>query len=145
MAAGIILTSQITGYPNLPLGIMDAVKSALLAAGFSPNIAVSPNGISVSDVTTALNAFNSYSGSASELQFWKTKQQAALDAVFDANFDLAKFIRGGTITTITATNIGTFLATITNNYRTLRANIAAAASVAAVQAININSGWPSNP
>ena len=145
MAAGIIQTSQITGYPNLPLGIIDAVKAALVTAGFSPSIAISPSGISVSDITTALNAFNSYTGSASELQFWKNKQQAALDALFDANFDLSKFIRGGTITTITATNVGTFLATITNNYRTLRTNIAAATTVALVQAININSGWPSNP
>ena len=61
------------------------------------------------------------------------------------NFDLAKFIRGGTATGITAAQVGTFLATITNNYRTLRASIANAANVAAVNAVNIAAGWPANP
>jgi hypothetical protein len=75
----------------------------------------------------------------------RTQKQTALDALFDANFDLAKFIRGGTATTITAANVGTFLATITNNYRSLRAQIAAASTLATLNAININSGWPSNP
>jgi len=145
MAAGTILTSQITGYPNLPQGVFPAVQAALVAAGFSGSVSVAPDGIHVSDVATALNAFNSYSGSAAELQYWQTAQQAALDTLFNANFDLAKFIRAGTATNVVAAGVGTFLATITNNYRSLRAQIAAATSVAQVQAININSGWPSNP
>jgi hypothetical protein len=71
--------------------------------------------------------------------------QATLDALFTANFDLAAFIRGGSAVGITATQVGTFLATIANNYRGLRASIAAASTVAAVQAINVAGGWPGNP
>lgn len=76
---------------------------------------------------------------------YRAAKQAQLDALFDAKFDLAKFIRAGTATAVTAANIGTFLAQITNNYRTLRASIAGAASVSAVNAIDATSGWPSNP
>jgi len=78
----------------------------------------------------------------SEGQAWL---QAQLDDLLDNHFDLPKFIRAGTSTTVTATNVGTFLATIVDNYRTLRAQIAAATSFAQLNAININSGWPSNP
>lgn len=76
---------------------------------------------------------------------YQAAKQAQLDALFDIKFDLAKFIRAGTATTVTAANVGTFLSQITNNYRTLRASIAAAASVAAVNAIDVTAGWPSNP
>lgn len=75
----------------------------------------------------------------------QTDLQTQLDNLLDNNFDLVKFIRAGTSTTVTATNVGTFLATICDNYRTLRASIAAASTWAALNAININSGWPSNP
>lgn len=78
----------------------------------------------------------------SECQAWL---QSQLDALLDNNFDLKAFIRAGTATSITGTNVGTFLATICNNYRTLRASIAAATTVAQLNAININAGWPSNP
>lgn len=97
------------------------------------------------DPVAVQNWLNAYHGSSFELASAKAAKQALLDAEFDANFDLAKFIRAGTATNITAANVGTFLATITNNYRSLRAQIAAASTVAAVQAINIASGWPSNP
>jgi len=79
------------------------------------------------------------------LAFFQAQYQAKLDAFFDANFDLKAFIRAGSSTTVTGTNVGNFLATITNNYRTLRAQITAATTVAQVQAVNINSGWPANP
>lgn len=79
------------------------------------------------------------------IAFLRAQKQGALDAFFDANFDLKAFIRAGSAATVTAANVGTFLATITNNYRALRASIAAAADAATVNAININSGWPSNP
>jgi hypothetical protein len=75
----------------------------------------------------------------------QTAVQAQLDSAFNAKFDLAAFIRAGTVTTVTAAGVGTFLATITNNYRTLRAAIAAAPTIAALTAININAGWPANP
>jgi len=79
------------------------------------------------------------------LAWWKTYWQLQLDTLLDNNFDLKAFIRAGNSTSVTGTQVGNFLATITDNYRSLRASIAAAASVAAVQAININNGWPSNP
>lgn len=78
----------------------------------------------------------------SEGQAWL---QFQLDTLLDNNFDLKAFIRAGTSTTVTGTNVGTFLATICNNYRSLRAQIAAATTFTQLNAININSGWPSNP
>src|SRR5579859_7126010 len=53
-----------------------------------------------------------------EGQAW---MQVQLDLLLDNNFDLKQFIRAGQLTTVTATNVGTFLATICDNYRTLRA------------------------
>jgi hypothetical protein len=139
MAAGIIAVNTIPGWPNPADGLTTAARSAGITWSFEPD------GLHVSDVAASNALISSYSGSAAQLAYSKTQKQIALDALFDANFDLAKFIRGGTSTAITAANVGTFLAAITNNYRSLRANIAAAASVSAVLAININSGWPSNP
>lgn len=79
------------------------------------------------------------------LAYWQAQKQAQLDAFYAANINLDAFIRGGTVTGVTATQVGTFLAQIVNNYRTLRASIAAAASISAVNAVNVQSGWPSNP
>ena len=139
MASGIIDVTTLPGWPSPLAGLADSAA----AAGISWTIR--PDGLHVSDVDAANALISTYSGSAAQLAWIKAQKQAALDAAFDTNFDLAKFIRGGTATTITATNVGNFLATITNNYRALRASIASAATVAAVNAININSGWPSNP
>jgi hypothetical protein len=75
----------------------------------------------------------------------KILKQQALDSLFDARFDLTAFIREGTATNVTANNVGSFLAAITNNYRTLRAQIAAAASISVLNAIDITAGWPNNP
>ena len=126
-----------------PSPVAPGLKEAIEAAGHS---AVSERGGWEVDNLIAVQAIiSTYSGSSAELAWWKAQHQEALDALFDANFDLAKFIRVGTATGITATNVGNFLATITNNYRTLRANIAAAKTVADVQAIIITSGWPANP
>lgn len=108
-------------------------------------VAQAPEGWLVDDAAAFLTFVSAYSGSATELSWSKTQKQTALDTLFDANFDLAKFIRAGTLTTVTAAQFGTFLATITNNYRSLRAQIATASTVAAVNAINVSSGWPSNP
>jgi hypothetical protein len=80
-----------------------------------------------------------------ELATHKATKQAALDTLFSANFDLASFIRSGTNAAVTAAQVGTFLATITNNYRTLKASIANAATAAAADAIVVTGGWPANP
>jgi hypothetical protein len=79
------------------------------------------------------------------LSQWQAIWQSNLDIFLDQFMNLNAFIRAGTLTNVTGTQVGNFLATICNNYRTLRASIAAAATPAAVQAININSGWPANP
>ena len=139
-------TIPYSAFPSpIPAGLFEAVETALSAAGFVPRCDRAPDGLHVSDMGTATTALSNYAGSAAQLAFVKTQKQTALDAVFDANFDLSKFIRGGASTNITAANVGTFLATITNNYRSLRASISGAANVSAVNAININSGWPANP
>lgn len=138
MTKGIIPLTNIPGWPTPSSGILTQLSAVT-------SYCISPDGLEVGDITAAQNFLSSYVGSATEFSFNQTLKQAALDALFDSHFDLAKFIRGGTITTITAANVGTFLATIANNYRSLRAQIAAASSVAALNAININAGWPSNP
>lgn len=79
------------------------------------------------------------------LETARAAKQTALDALLDNNFDLKAFIRAGSSTTVTGTNVGNFLATICDNYRSLRSQIAAAANLTALNSININSGWPSNP
>lgn len=128
---------------NIPLPLLSGFSETCEAAGI--HLEIGPDGVYASDVSAAQSLFATYSGSAAELAWWKAQKQIALDALFDAHFDLAKFIRDGTATNVTANNVGTFLSTITNNYRSKRANISAAVSVAAVQAVNVNSGWPSNP
>lgn len=143
MAPSVIPYAQIPS--PVPAGLLEACEAALTAGGFTSTVSRAPEGLIVSDAATVLSVVNAYTGSATELAYHKALKQTALDIAFDAHFDLAAFIRGGTATSITGAQVGTFLATIANNYRTLRASIANAANVTAVDAININSGWPSNP
>lgn len=128
---------------NPPTSVPIGLKETIEAAGHFATAA--PEGWHVDDVSAVQAIIAAFAGSADELAYYKRVKQALLDDQFDQHFDLAKFIRAGSATGITAANVGTFLATITNNYRTLRASIAAAASVAAVNAINIAGGWPANP
>lgn len=135
---------------TVPFATVSNIQPANLTVAFAAQgqghfAAVSPDGWLVDDAAAFQAFVATYSGSATELTSAKAVKQAALDALFDANFDLAKFIRGGTIATITAANVGNFLATITNNYRSLRAQIANAANMAALNSINISAGWPANP
>lgn len=142
---GLIVPTTIPGWPNPPAGMYEACSAALIAAGFPGTVHHEPAGFWVPDVPTVNATMTAYVGGSSELTFTKAQKQAALDVLFDGSFDLKAFIRAGTSTTVAAAGVGTFLAQITNNYRSLRASIAAAANVAAVNAININAGWPSNP
>lgn len=79
------------------------------------------------------------------LPWLKAKKQAALDAHFDAHFGLARFVREGNSTSVTATNVGNFLSAVTNRYRALRIAIATAADLATLTDIDVASGWPNNP
>ena len=129
----------------VPAGLRDTIEEAGHVAINEWDATHTFNVWMCDDPVAVQAIISTYSGSASELAWWKAQHQAALDELFNANFDLAKFIRAGTATGITAQNVGNFLVTITNNYRTLRADIAAATTVAGVQAIVITSGWPANP
>lgn len=124
---------------SVPLGLKEAIE----AAGHF--VTSAPEGWIVDDAVAVQAIITGYVGSARELTFHKAAKQAALDEALDANFDLKAFIRAGTATGITGAQVGAFLAAILNNYRTLRASITAAATVAAVNAINIAGGWPTNP
>lgn len=72
-------------------------------------------------------------------------RQAELDKLLRNNADMVTLIQGGNSTTTTATTVATYLSNGTNNYRSLRAQIANAATPEAVRAVNINGGWPPNP
>ena len=139
MASGFIPVTSIPGWPSPAAGVMES----LAATGVAP--VISPDGLHANDVAASQAFLDSYVGSATELQWNKDQKQAALDINLNNNFNLVAFIRAGTATPVTGTQVGNFLATITSNYRNLRAQIAAATTVAQVNAINVNSGWPSNP
>jgi len=142
---GVIAVTSIPGWPNPAIGLAGYCQQQLWQAGFETAYSIQPDGLHVSDVPTVTAAFATFAGTNLGLQAWQAQQQLALDTFFNDHFDLAKFIQQGTATTVTAANVGTFLATITNNYRSLKSQIAAATSILQVQGINVNTGWPSNP
>jgi hypothetical protein len=146
MAAATPGTIPYSSIPSpVPIGLIGACQAAEAAAGFSSMLSMAPDGWEVADVPTVMATIASYVGSPAELAFHKTAKQTALDATFDTTFDLAKFIRGGTLTTVTAANVGSFLAQITNNYRGLRSSISNSSATAVTDAINVTAGWPANP
>jgi hypothetical protein len=144
MPAGLLSITTVPGWPTPIAGWRETLDMALVAANMA-RAAHRPDGLYVGDLTFAQGFLNSYAGSVVELQWNQTRVQKALDALLDSNFDLKAFIRAGTSSAVTAANVGNFLAQITNNYRSLRTQIAAATTLAQLQAININAGWPSNP
>ena len=79
------------------------------------------------------------------LAYWKTQRQADNFAFLSTFFNFVNFIDGGTLTTLTGTQVGTFIASCANNYRTKKAAIAAATTSAQVLAIDVTTGYPSNP
>lgn len=109
------------------IGCQSSSTTTLLAANPTPV-----------QILTAYQSIATFTECQSDLQ-------QALDNLFDANFDLKAFIRTGSSTSVTAAGVGTFLATICNNYRLLRASIAAATNLSQLNAISIISGWPGNP
>lgn len=72
-------------------------------------------------------------------------QLAAAFAYMRDYVSMAALIDGGTSTSVTATQFGTFWASVANNYRTIKASIQAATTSAQVAAISITAGYPANP
>lgn len=150
------LITSLTGYvfstyTNTLIPTSDAGYVAWLTAGNTPGTgatfattinAVVGLGFSAAPLLAAYTIAAAIPAPVADLQ---ACLQAALMALFTQNFNLQQFIINGTAATVTATQVGTFLATITNNFRSLRASIAAATTVSQLNAININAGWPSNP
>lgn len=150
------LITSITGYvfstyTNTLIPTSDAGYVSWRAAGNTPVTCATFTAAITSIVTislsssTLLAAYTVAAAIPTSVADLQALLQAALLALFTQNFNLQQFIINGTAATITATQVGTFLATITNNFRSLRASIAAATTVSQLNAININAGWPSNP
>lgn len=144
MAAGHVPSASIPGWPNPAVGVYDCLEAALFQAGFS-GCSMMPEGLWAGDVAFADNFLSTYVGSTTELEWHRTQLQAQLDTNLNNNFNLIAFIRAGTISTLTGTNVANFLANSSNNYRKLRDQISSATTIAQLQAVNINAGWPSNP
>lgn len=122
-----------------------------MAGGFSDvcsmngySVETDPDGIYASDKQAVEALYSVYRGSQMELDWYKSQKQAALDDYYTTNFDPGAFVRGGSASNLTASDVGNTLAAVINTYRTFRAQIAAALNVAAVTAIAVDSGWPSN-
>ena len=129
---------------------METCEAALAAAGFSTLVTRTPNGVLVADVPTVVAAAQEYVGSAAQATWAKTNEYGTglldrLNADAVQRINLFVMIQGGTVTNLTGAQVGTFLAAVSNNYRTLVAQINAATTVAQVNAINIGAGWPANP
>jgi hypothetical protein len=127
------------GYVSKP-GLVQAIEAA--------GIAVSNVGgvLYVSDLPAAQAIAASYN----PLPYLKSNPDGTgkldlLLAYNQANFSLIAFIQNGSVTNVTGAQVSGFLANWTNNYRTLRASINAAPDQPTLAAINIATGWPSNP
>jgi hypothetical protein len=143
MAAGYISPSLLPGWPAVVAGARESLDDTLSASSFSTSM-MAPEGLHVGDIPTATSFLNSYVGSSTELSWNKDNKKAALDTYFTTYFDLTEFIMQGTVQ-VSATNVGNFIAQITNNYRSLKSQIANAANMTALNAIDITKGWPNNP
>lgn len=79
------------------------------------------------------------------LWYAKLKKQAALDARWATVSDYDNTVKSGTNTSFTDAQYLALMAGNPRNYRTKRTAISAAATVAAVNAVDVTAGWPSNP
>jgi hypothetical protein len=137
MTPGIIPLTSIPGWPTPLAGIMQQLPVAAF---------LSPNGLNVADVTTAENYLSTYAGSTAQLSWNQQQHQAQLNALLEHKLDLVAFICAEANSSMDATNVATtLLATVADNYRSLRAQISAATSLGQLQAINIYQGWPRSP
>jgi hypothetical protein len=144
MAAGIIPPANVPGWPNLALGMIPTCSKKMTDIG-NKAVFMSNAGVHTPDTTATQATLNTYAGSSDELTYNQTVKQQALFDLVVAKYNLRELADLGTTTTMTGTQVGTYLAGVGNNYRSLKAQIKAAATVAAVNAININAGWPAYP
>ena len=138
-------TPGIISLASLPSPIPPGLAETAESEGLTWILA--PDGLHTNDTTqmqALLTAVQS-SPTTATLAYWQALTQTALDSFYQTNFNFDFLVRGGQSTTITGAQIGSAIATIVNNYRSIRASIAQASTIAAVQAINVTSGWPSNP
>jgi len=145
MPAGNIPVSSIPGWPTPPEGYMAACQTSLDNAGIKGNLFLSPQGLHTPDVANTTAVLNGYVGSSAELTYAKDTRKRSLYDLVDNYYDLRALADGNTTTNLSANTVGTYLANVGNNYRTKKAAINAAATVAAVNAVNINTGWPAYP
>lgn len=68
-----------------------------------------------------------------------------LEEAFDARTSLFAIADAGTLQTVTAAQFGNFCASAINTYRAKKAAIQAATSAAELNAVDLSTGWPSNP
>jgi len=145
MAAGNIPVSSIPNWPNPPEGLMPACQKSLDDAKINGALFISPQGLHTPDVANTTAVLNSYVGGATELTYAKDTRKKALFDLVDGYYDLRALADGNTTTNLTANTVGSYLAVVGNNYRAKKADINAAATVAAVNAVDINTGWPPYP
>ena len=116
-----------------------ALRDSIVAQGFRIWI---ENGQAFADdpvaVQAIINAFD-------PLPTLKAAKLATLKAAVSARADMFGLMDSGSSTTVSATQFGTFWAAAINNYRVLKAQIAAAPDAATLAAINLGTGWPANP
>ena len=132
----------------IPAGFSNAVLAQGVGLFIQPDgwlVVDAPGSADGSGVTIVNSLAQTYPNSAQHLSFVKNLKQAELDAFAGSHFGLINFVVDGTITNTTGTQVGNFLSSGTNNYRTIRNNISNAPDVATVNAINVKNGWPANP
>ena len=135
-------------YQDKIAALSSALQSYCIATLTNANIGFEYNGalnlwvVNDSSVTAAETIIDTQSTWMAAARAIKQQQ---LDDFFDGYAVFSNFVRSGTLTTVTTTNVGNFQRDVTNNYRILRASIVAAATPSAVAAISVTSGWPANP
>lgn len=145
MAAGFIPVANIPGWPNPPAGLMPACQKSLDDAGINGPLFINPQGLRTPDIANTTTVLNTFVGSATELTLAKDVRKKALFDLVDGQYDLRALADANTAPVLTSASVGGYLASVGNNYRSKKAAINAAANVAAVNAVDINAGWPAYP
>lgn len=145
MTAGNIPTTSIPGWPNPPAGLIPACQTSLDTAGIRGALFMGQQGLHTPDLANTNAVLSTYVGSSTELTYAKDVKKKLLFDLVDSRYDLRALADGNTTTNMSGNSVGTYLASVGNNYRGKKNAINAAATVAAVNAIDINAGWPAYP